>query len=132
MESYLGLNWALNCLGSNKAVMNSSSDLNIRLSLNLRLRIWSSHLNWLDWVSIRVDEDWLGLLLNVSLLMLITMHVLGSISISHPLGFAELEENNSNCSSTNDQTISEYFIESPSLSMSLFFFFFSKFLIILL
>jgi hypothetical protein len=76
----------------------------------------------LGWIGIGVDEDWLRLLLNVCLLMLIAVHLLSSISISHSLGSAELEENNSDCSSTDDQAISEHFIVSFSFSTTVFSF----------
>jgi hypothetical protein len=55
------------------------------------LGVGSSHLDGLGWVGIGVDEDWLGLLLDVGLLMLIALHLLHSISISHSLSSAELE-----------------------------------------
>lgn len=122
MESDLSLNWALNYLGSDETVMNSSSDLGFGLGLMLGLGIGSAHLDRLSWIGIGVDEDWLGLLLNVCLLMLIAVHLLSSISISQSLGSAELEENNSNCGSTDDQSISEHLIVSSSLSMTVFSF----------
>lgn len=129
VESNLGLNWVLDCLGSDKAVVNSSSDLGLGLGLRLGLGVGSSHLDGLSWVCIGVDEDWLGLLLDVSLLMLIALHLLNSISISHSLGSAELEEHDSNCCSSNDQSISEHFIESSSFSTTIFLFFLSQLLI---
>ncbi len=122
MESDFSLNWVLNYLGSDETVMNSTSDLGFGLCLRLGLGIGSSHLDRLSWIGIGVDEDWLRLLLNVCLLMLIAIHLLGSISISHSLGSAELEENNSNCGSTDDQSISEHFIVSFSLSTTFFSF----------
>ncbi len=120
VESDFSFNWVLNYLGSDEAVMNSSSDLGFRLGLRLGLGIRSSHLDRLSWIGIGVDEDWLRLLLNVCLLMLIAVHLLSSISISHSLGSAELEENNSDCGSSDDQAISEHFIVSFSFSTKVF------------
>ena len=130
VESDFSLNWVFNNLGSDKAVMDSSSNLGFGLGLRLGLRIGSSHLDRLNWVGIGVEEDRLRLLLNVCLLMLIGIHLLSSISISHSFGFAEFEAHNSDCGGTNDQTISELLIVSHSLSMTLFFFFFSQLLFI--